>query len=96
MGETIIIERIPISHRQRKWIRAVTKDHKTIKNKLSPKIEFKHFIKLKLSPMEKRRERQIKKRIYDLDYYWKNKAEINRRHRINYKIFKEDSNTKFI
>ena len=96
MGETIIIERIPISHRQRKWIRAVTKDHKTIKNKLSPKIEFKHFIKLKLSPMEKLKQKQIKKRIYDLDYYWKNKEEINRRHRINYRLCKEDSNTKFI
>lgn len=87
MGEIIKIVKIPITHKQRAMIRALTKKKKPIK----PII-----IKLKLSPMEKLKQKQIKKRIYDLDYYWKNKEEINRRHRINYKLCKEDSNTKFI
>ncbi len=89
MAEPIIIEKIPITHKQRAWIRTLTKKKKPNKPK-------KPIIKLKLSPMEKLKQKKIKKRIYDLDYYWKNKEEINRRHRINYRLCKEDSNTKFI
>ena len=85
MGEIIKVVKPVISHKHRKWIHNITKK-KTITKKIKIK---KVTFNVKLSPSEKLRLKKIKKRIYDLDYYWKHKNEINIRQRRNYKWNKE-------
>ena len=90
MGEIIKVVKPVISHKHRKWIHNITK-----KNTITKKIKIKKvtFI-VKLSPSETIRLKKINKRIYDLDYYWKHKNEINIRQRQTYLWRK--NNTKFI
>jgi hypothetical protein len=87
MGEIIKVVKPVISHKHRKWIRNITKKIKIKKEKTKPIV--KVTFNVKLSPSEKLRQHKIKKRIYDLDYYWKHKNEINIRQRRNYKWNKE-------
>ena len=85
MGEKVLIVKPIITHIERAWIRNINK-----KNTITKKIKIKKvtFI-VKLSPSETIRLKKINKRIYDLDYYWKHKNEINIRQRRNYKWNKE-------
>ena len=90
MGEKVLIVKPIITHIERAWIRNINK-----KNTITKKIKIKKvtFI-VKLSPSETIRLKKINKRIYDLDYYWKHKNEINIRQRQTYLWRK--NNTKFI
>tara|TARA_R110002012_G_C11223472_1_gene563017 strand:+ start:169 stop:447 length:279 start_codon:yes stop_codon:yes gene_type:complete len=89
----IKIPKVRITHPQRAWIRKVLNDDEIKPKKEKVKVKVT-TIKLKTSNNVK--QMKLKKRIYDLKYYWDNKADINHRQRRNYHLHKIDTNTKFI
>jgi len=94
MGETTIkIPKVRITQPQRAWIRKVLNDDEIKPKKQKVKVK---VTKIKLKASNNVKQMKLKKRLYDLKYYWGNKADINHRQRRNYHLHKIDSNTKFI